>query len=165
MLYQWMIFLHIFGAIAFFYTHGAPGLVAFRLRSERDPQRIQAMIRIYATDRVFGAQYGTLLLLLISGIVTGFMGHWWGMGWIWLSLVLLVAITGAMFSIGTSYYSRVRKAVGMEFMQKGKIQPAEDPTSPEELDKLLNRSPAMLLLWIGMGGMALILWLMIFKPF
>ncbi len=165
MLYDWLIFFHIFGAISFFYTHGAPGLVAFRLRSERDPQRIQAMIQIYANDRVFGLQYGTLLLLLVSGIVTGFLGGWWGNGWIWLSLVLLIAITVAMFAIGTGYYTRVRKAVGMEYMLKGKVQPAGNPASPDELNALLSRSPAMLLLWIGLGGMALILWLMIFKPF
>jgi hypothetical protein len=164
MLYDWMIFLHIFGAISFFYTHGAPGLVAFRLRSERDPQRIQAMIQIYANDRVFGLQYGTLLLLLVSGIVTGFLGEWWGEGWIWLSLILLIGITVAMFAIGTSYYTRVRKAVGMEYMVKGKVQPAEPPASPAELESLLSRSPAGLLLLIGLGGMAVIVWLMVFKP-
>jgi hypothetical protein len=165
MLYQWLIFLHIFGAIAFFYSHATPGLVAFRLLSERDTGRIETMISLYATNRVFGSQYGALLLLLVSGIINGFLGHWWRSGWIWLSLVLLIAITVAMYLIGTRFYSQVRKAVGMEYMQGNKTIEAGLPASPEELDALLRRSPAMLLFIIGFGGMALITWLMIFKPF
>ena len=165
MFYQWMIFLHIFGAISFIYAHGASGLVAFRLRTERDPQRIRAMIELYSTGRMVGLLYGSLLLLLAGGVIAGFIGHWWRFGWIWTSLGLLIAITVAMYALGTNYFSRVRKAVGMDSVQGSQAQEAGLPVSAEELDALLKRSPAHLLALIGGGGMSLILWLMIFKPF
>jgi hypothetical protein len=165
MFYRWLIFLHIFGAIAFVYAHSVSAVVAFRLRSERDPQRIRTIIELYSTGRMFGLLYGSLLLLLAGGVAAGFLGHWWGFGWIWLSIILLIAISVSMYAIGSKYYSRVRQAIGMESMQGGKVQEAGMPASLEELDALLNRSPAQLLLLIGGGGMAVILWLMIFKPF
>jgi hypothetical protein len=164
-MYKVWIFLHIFGAIAFFYSHGTAGLVAFRLRSERDLGRIRAMLDSYATSRMVGLQYGALLLLLVAGIIAGFSGHWWGSGWIWLSLILLVGIIAAMYMIGTRYYGQVRKLIGVENMESGKPQPAQEPASAEEIDRFLQRSPAVLLFAIGYGGMAVILFLMIFKPF
>lgn len=164
-MYKWLLFLHIFGTIAFFYSHGASGLVAFRLRSERDLVRIRAMLDAYSTSRMVGLQYGALLLLLVSGIIAGFSGHWWGTVWIWLALLLLVGIIVAMYMIGTRYYGQVRKLISMESIEGDPPKPAQPPASPEEIDRLLKRSPAVLLFIIGYGGLAVILFLMIFKPF
>jgi hypothetical protein len=164
-MYKVWIFLHIFGAIAFFYSHGTAGLVAFRLRSERDLGRIRAMLDSYATSRMVGLQYGALLLLLVAGVITGFSGHWWGTGWIWLSLILLIGIIAAMYMIGTRYYGQVRKLFAIEPMEGDKSQTAQPLANPEDIDRLLQRSPAVLLFAIGYGGMAVILFLMIFKPF
>jgi len=164
-MYNWLVYLHVFGAIVFFYSHGASGLVALRLRTERDPGRIKAMMDTYATNLVFGLQYGSLLLLLVTGIILGFIAKWWHMFWIWISLGLLVAIIVSMYAIGTRYYSLVRKAIGMEYMEAGKPHPPVDPESPEFIADLLAKSPVMLLFAIGYGGLAVILWLMMFKPF
>jgi hypothetical protein len=97
-----------------------------------------------------------LLLLLVTGIISGFIAKWWHMAWIWVSLGLLIAITVAMYAIGTRYFSQVRKAIGMEFMEGGKPHPPVAPESPEFLAALLANSPAMLLYAIGYGGLALI---------
>jgi len=43
--------------------------------------------------------------------------------------------------------------------------PKPEPFCPEELDGLLNRSQPMRLTLIGFGGLDLIAWLMMFKPF
>lgn len=164
-MYRWIIYLHIFAAIFFFYSHGASGLVSLRLRTERDPIRIRNMMETYANNLGFGLLYVSLLVLLVTGIAAGFIARWWHMAWIWLSLGLLIVITVAMYVIGTSYYSKVRKAIGMEYMEGGKVQPPQPPASPELLEALLSRSPALHLLLIGFGGLAVILWLMMFKPF
>jgi hypothetical protein len=162
---QWLIFFHILGALIFFYAHGASGMVALRLRTERDPGRIRAMIETYATGQTFGMLYGGLLLLLASGIIDGFIRHLWGTAWIWIALVLLVTIVVLMYAIGTRYYSLVRKAIGMEYMESGRPHPPVAPASQEALDALLARSPALFLFILGYGGLAVILWLMVFKPF
>ena len=165
MLYKWLIFLHVLGAFVFLFGHGASGLVAFRLRSERNLERIQALLTLYSTQAAWSITYGSLLLMLVTGIITGFQGHWWSMGWIWAALILLIALIVTMYIIGTNYYTQVRKAVGLEYMEGSKSQPAVEPASAEEIDVLLNRSPAMSLTLIGIVGSAIILWLMMFKPF
>ncbi len=106
-----------------------------------------------------------MLVLLLSGIIGGFMGHWWGEGWIWLSLALLIGINAAMFLIGSRHYTRLRKALGMPWFDRRKVQPPGEPASVEEIDALLAGAPAMSMTVIGFGGIAVILWLMIFKPF
>jgi len=109
--------------------------------------------------------YASLGLLLLTGIIAAFMGNWWGRGWIWLSLGLLVAIMVAMTALGSRYYTQVRKAVGVEYMEGMKMQPPLDPASPEVIDALLARGRPMLIAVIGFGGIAVIAWLMMFKPF
>ena len=54
------------------------------LKSRPDPAQARAWLELNANGAVVGMFYGSLLLLLISGIVSGFIGDWWGQGWIWL---------------------------------------------------------------------------------
>ena len=86
-------------------------------------------------------------------------------GWIWLSLLLLIGIIVAMFIIGSKRYSLVRKALGMAWFDGQKGHPAGEPAPVEEIQALLANSPAITLTVIGFGGIAVILWLMMFKPF
>lgn len=162
-MYQWIVFLHLLGAFGFVLTHGASASVAFRLRSERSLERIRALLDL--STAYMGAMYLALLVLLAAGIAAGFVGQWWGRGWIWAALGLLIAMMAAMFAYGTLYYSRVRRAAGMEFMENMKPHPPMEPASAEEMEALLARSPAALLAVVGFGGLAVMLWLMMFKPF
>ena len=52
-------------------------------------------------------------------------------------------------------------------MYEKREQPPSEPLSAEEIDALLSRSHSrpMLLTVIGFGGIAVIAWLMMFKPF
>ena len=105
------------------------------------------------------------LVLLLAGIVNGFMGHWWSKGWMWTALVLMLVITVWMFRLGLKTYHPLRKAFGLAY-QVGKEEfPPEVPLSEEERVKLLAASKPQQLLLVGYGGFILILWLMIFKPF
>lgn len=164
-MYRWIVFIHILSAFTFIMIHGATSLVSFRLRTERNIEAIRGMLSLYVSPGAFGIMYGSLLLLLGAGIWAGFQGDWWSWGWIWLALGLLIAIAVAMGIIGTRYYSQVRKAVGMPYMDGNKQMPAEPPLSEKEIDDLLSKSPAVQIAVIGMGGIALILWLMVLKPF
>jgi hypothetical protein len=78
------------------------------------------------------------LLLLVSGIVTSFMGQWWSWGWIWLSIILLVVLFGAMSALGSRVFNEVRLAVGLP-PSSGKEELRPKPASAEEIDGLLNR--------------------------
>ncbi|MCA9867282.1 MAG: hypothetical protein KIS95_02070 [Anaerolineae bacterium] len=164
-MYQWMVYIHVLATFAFLLTHGVSSVVALRLRNQREPALARAWLELYASGSVYSVLYGSLLALLVSGIISGFMGNWWGQGWIWLSLVLLIIVIVAMFLIGSRHYSRIRKALGMAYFDGRRGYPAGESASAEEIEALLAKAPAITLAVIGFGGIAIILWLMMFKPF
>jgi hypothetical protein len=164
-MYRWIVFIHVFSSFTFIMIHGVTSLVSFRLRTERNLDAIRGMLSLYASPGAFSIMYLSLLLLLGAGIWAGFQGSWWDWGWIWLALGLLIAVSVAMYLVGTKYYTKVRKAVGMPYMEGNKQMPAEAPLNDKQIDELLSRSPAVTIAVIGIGGIALILWLMMFKPF
>jgi uncharacterized membrane protein len=154
--YQWFVFAHIAGALGFMLAHGVSVAVLLRLRRERDRHRIAILLDLSSSSMI--ALYASILLLLLGGIAAGFSGNWWGAGWIWLSLGLFVAIAVSMYPLGSGYFRRIRGAVGM--------RPSGAPmVSDEELDELLRSGRATAVAAVGFGGVVVILWLMIFKPF
>ncbi|MBI4771187.1 MAG: hypothetical protein HY784_12445 [Chloroflexi bacterium] len=162
-MYPWLIFLHIVGTFGFVMAHGVSAAVAFRLRKERGVERVRALLEISGGS--YSVLYPSLYILLITGIVGGFMGKWWGAGWIWTSLGLLIALIVYMSFRAAGFYGGLRKAAGLEFFEKFKAHPPIDPVSAEELERMLSKSIAWELLVVGSGGLAAILWLMMFKPF
>jgi hypothetical protein len=160
---QWLTFLHVSGAFGFVLGHGASAMVSLRLRTERDPARIRALLDLSGASA--GALYGGLLLLLVGGVAAGFAGGYWGRGWIWVALGVLLLIVAAMYPLGSAHYGRVRNAVGMRKYSDPKGAPPPEPVSPAELDALLSSSRPFLLMGIGGIGLLVILLLMIGKPF
>lgn len=161
--YPWLMYLHVGGLLVFVLGHGVSVMVAFRLRTERDPVRIAALLDASSGSTTLA--YIGLLLLLGSGIAAGFSGGLWDHLWIWLSIVLLVLVMGAMYPLGSGHYNRVRHAVGMKGSQDRTDAPAPAPASAAELDALLAGPQPWLLTIIGGGGLLVILWLMLMHPF
>lgn len=164
-MYPWVVYLHVLATLTFLFAHGVTSIVAWRLRGVPDPATARAWLGLYAAGRYFMLLYGSLLVLLISGVAAGFMGQWWDEGWIWLSLALLIGIIIGMYVMGTNHYSKLRRALGMPWFDGRKGHPASEPASIEEIHALLAGSPALALTVIGFGGIAVILWLMMFKSF
>ena len=162
-MYQWLIFLHILGAFGFLLAHGGSANVAFRLRRERNPERVRALLDLSSSNA--NLMYLSLLLLLASGIANAFLGRWWGFGWIWASLGLLIGIAVLMYITGSGQLNKIRKAVGNPYFEGGKPRPAEQAASAGEIEELLGSWNPWVSLVIGLGGLVVILWLMIFKPF
>jgi len=162
-MHPWLVFLHVLAVFGFLLAHGASAGAAFALRRERHPERVRALLEMSASS--YGVMYLSLLVLLVSGIITGFTGSWWGQGWIWISLILLIAIVVAMGILGSPIYGGARKLAGLPYMERGKPQPPVEPGSAEEIDAQLSKGNPVLLTAIGYGGIAVIAWLMMFKPF
>ena len=156
-MYQWLVFLHVLGALGFMFGHGVAGAVTLLMAREKDPERVKSWLGLARNKVVLGLMYGSMILLLVSGIWAGFTGEWWRSWWIWLSLALLVVIITVMGFIGRGYFDRVSAALG--------IEPIGEPVGQEELEAVLARSPAVLLTVLGLGGIAVIVYLMMFKPF
>lgn len=161
-MYEWVRFLHVFGAFLFVAAHGASMLVAFRLRSTRDRERIAELLQMSAYS--LGLLYIGLLIMLVGGIVAGFMGNHWGSLWIWAALGILTVVIVVMYMVATPFYGRMRAAAGIEgFVEKAdRYKP---PATPDQLEQLASSSRPFVLAAVGGIGMVVILWLMLFKPF
>ena len=156
MAYQWWVFLHIAGVFVFLVSHGISIGVSMRLRQERDPKRIMALLDV-SSSSISGLYVG-LVLLLVGGVVAGFMGDWWGQGWIWVALGALVAVMILMYALATGYYKRLRLIVGA-------MADGSEAVSDERLGELLAGPRPVVLAVLGSGGLLFILYLMLFKPF
>ena len=162
--YSLFMFLHVIGVFGFLMAHGVSAGVAFALRSERDLEHVRALLMLSA--RSYPVMYGSLALLVLVGVVLGFMGSWWGRGWIWLSLILLIAIIAIMGRFGSRLYGEARQAVGLPvYANRNKPEPVGQPAGAAAIDAALSKGNPLLLTGIGFGGIAIIAWLMMFKPF
>jgi hypothetical protein len=162
-MYPWLVYLHILALFGFLLAHGTSSSVSFALRREQNIERIRALLELSGNS--YGVMYISLLVLLLSGITAGVIGHWWGQIWIWASLVLLIVLIGAMTGLGSMIYGAARKACGPPFFEGGRIHPPMEPAGENEIRAILARGNPVLLTAIGYGGLAVILWLMRFKPF
>jgi hypothetical protein len=136
--YSWVKFVHVLAVLGFLAAHGASVSVAFKLRGERERDRIRALLDLSGAH--LKAMYGSLLALFLSGIAAGVMGGWFiGSLWIWVSLLLLVGIMVAMFYLGTSYFSSLRRAAGLPYSIGSRLQPPTDPVPDAELATLIAK--------------------------
>jgi hypothetical protein len=162
--YSWVKFVHVLGVLVFLAAHGSSISIAFKLRVEHDRERIGALLDLSGAYQ--RAMYGSLLVLLLAGIVAGVMGGWFTTSlWIWVSLALLIGIMVAMYYLGTSHFSELRRAAGLPYSIGSRRQPPMDPVPDAELAILVAKGRPWVLTGIGFGGIAVIAFLMMFKPF
>jgi hypothetical protein len=164
--HPWLVYAHVLGAFAFAAGHGVSATMAFRLRHERDPIRIGAILdmSVYSVSPTSLMSIGFVVLLL-SGVAAGFEGAYWGSAWIWISIVLLIVITGLMTPLGALHYNTVRAAVGQKAPRDKSDAPPPTPLPADLLEPLLLSPRPWQLAAVGGIGFVLIVYLMIFKPF
>ena len=162
--YSWVKFVHVLAVLAFLAAHGASLSVAFKLRGEVERERIRALLDL--SNAYLNTMYGSLLVLVVAGVIAGLMGGWFSHSlWIWISVALLVAIMIAMYYLGTSHFNELRKAVGLPYaIGSRRLQPVE-PVASDELAALLLTGRPWALAGTGLGGFAIIAFLMMFRPF
>lgn len=145
-LYIWLKFVHLLFVFVFLFAHGISGGASFALRGA-----VTGSTRALLTLSQGSAQLGTpaLLVILITGIWMTFAGHWSGMVWPWLALAVLVVVSGAMVYVSWPYY-QAREAIA---------------GSDDALAQHLSRTRPVLAVWVGVIGLVVLLFLMVFKPF
>ena len=164
-MYQWLVFAHVLGVFGFLLAHGTAAAVAFALPRQRAVERVRVLLDL--SRGVTKVANVSLLVLLAAGITAGFMGAWWGQGWIWTALGLLILMSISMSVLGSRPFNRLRMLVQhRESTRSETISPSSLDTSAEkQLAVLLATTHPWLLTVIGGGGVVVILWLMLFKPF
>jgi hypothetical protein len=162
--YSWIKFVHVLGVLGFLAAHGASVTVSFKLRGEHDRERVRALLDV--SGAYLSAMYGSLLVLVLAGVAVGLLGGWFTKSlWIWVALALLFGIMVAMYYIGTAHFSELRKAAGLPYAVGSRRQLPVEPASEAELATLISKGRPWTLAVIGFGGIAIIAFLMMFKPF
>lgn len=161
-LYPWVVFIHAAAVLLFFIAHGTSMAVAFRIRSERDPARLRALLDL--SRAALGPATGVLVIVgLAAGIAAGFMGDYWGRLWIWISLVLFMGVSIAMTPMVASRMNAIRAAAG-QVPPGAKGAPAAGENL-EELRRLQDAWNPIPIAIVGLGAFLVILYLMLVKPF
>jgi 4-hydroxybenzoate polyprenyltransferase len=114
-----------------------PVTVAFHLKEERVDVRIRELLEV--TESASALRWIFFALIIVSGALLGFLGSWWGSAWIWVALVIFVAIGVVMNRYGGRTIDRIAET-----------------TDDAEMERLLAAFD---------GGLLLLLYLMLFKPF
>jgi hypothetical protein len=163
-LVPWVVYLHVLSAFTFFLAHGASVAMAFKLRREKDFNRIRTLLDLSAfTIQALSVSF---LVMGLSGLALPFMLKLWGRGWVWTSIILMVVVTVQMALMNEKRYKILRKLVGLPYMQGSKELPPEEPASQAEVEEfIVKKLRVEELVVVGYVIPMIVLWLMMFKPF
>jgi hypothetical protein len=158
-MYNWVVFLHVTIIFIFLIQHAAEIIVTFKLREQKEPEGIFATYSFMPDNNSRNLRI-TYSLIIITGMIAGFMSTWWKQGWMWTALGVMIVIWIVMNRVGGSYLTAVDAIT--DYVVKNK-----DDTSA--IDKFRNdlkarREPEIMTVTSVIGGL-IILWLMMFKPF
>ena len=159
----WIVFVHVLAAFAFAAGHGVSIFVAFQVRRETDRARMAALMDISQVSVLVATI--AVIVVFLAGILAGIVLNSWSKTWIWVSLVLLIAIGVAMTPLGIGHFNKIRTALGQRTRDFKEGQPEPVPASDEALAAILASQRPEQLLAIGGGGFVVILFLMMFRPF
>jgi len=165
-LYPWIVYVHVSAAFGFVLAHGVAVFVGFRVRKECDRARIAAMLDLSTASQ--GLMYGSLVILVVAGLAAGGIGGWFGRLWIWTSIGVLLGVAVAMSLVATRHYLRIRQLAGATISprQARTLAPTANAESVDQelAARLRSRRPELLAV-IGGGGLLIVIWLMMVKPF
>ena len=130
MLVRWLVLLHVLSVITFFLAHGAGAAMAFKMRKETNPERMRAMLDLSGSPLlVYMLSY---LVMGITGITMVILLKLWTRGWVWVAIVAMLFVFLWMYRISRPY-AKLRKLVGLPYIE-GKVEhPAEPPASDEAI--------------------------------
>ena len=162
-MYPLIVLVHVVAILIFVVAHAVSAAAMFQARGE--PDRVKLAQILNRSASVLLVATISLIVSLVAGIALGFMGGWWGRLWIWISLVLLVAVGGAMTPFAAIPMGNIRRALGI---QVGKPKEGEPPLVAQGDAEVAAARAALrpeLIAAIGIAALVIITWLMLAKPF
>jgi hypothetical protein len=158
-MYPWVVIAHVVFVIIAFGAHGASAFAMVRVKQEPDRARLTALLEL--SESTLGVFFISMLVALILGIVAAIMGNYFGQLWPWVSIVLLFVIAGLMTPLAQAPMGRVRLALGLPVRGKAGGTPGSDADLAAARAGLQPELVAIL----GVAAIAVLVWLMVAKPF
>ncbi|HZM72262.1 MAG TPA: hypothetical protein VFC71_02705 [Candidatus Polarisedimenticolia bacterium] len=162
-MYGIVVLIHIVAVLVFIAAHAVSAAAIFQVRAEPDRAKLTHILTRSGTALIVA--FLALLVVLVAGIILGFMGGWWGRLWIWASLVVFVGVTLAMTPFAANPMRAVRTALGMQMGKPKEGEPAAVPPGDAELAAARAALRPELAAGVGVAGLILLFWLMLAKPF
>jgi hypothetical protein len=159
-MYQWLLFLHVGAVLLFLLAHGIHVTVMWKWRLEPDPER--GLTLFHGIPDAPVTRF-LAVAVVVTGLLLGFAGGWWRQWWMWLALAMFIGIWGAMLRWGGGFFDLVQEAAERAIEERSG---GSGSTAAMEAYHATRRGwhpPGMMA--VGIGGLAVILWLMMFKPF
>lgn len=156
-IYSLLVFTHLLGVFGFLMSHGVATFVTFRVRAEQDVTALRALLALSGQSGI--AMNVSLLVLLAGGISAALVGHI-SRNWPFAALVVLIVVSGLMSAFPGRQLRKIRASAGLT--GRSKVTGKADPVA-------LAAGQAAFNPWVsvvtGGIGLAIILWLMVLKPF
>lgn len=159
-MYNWLVFLHVLFAFLFILAHGVHAAAMLKFRGEPDPEKLLTFFNIVPDIKY--VRYLTIALG-VFGLAAAFIAGWLTKVWVWGSLIIFLIIAWVMYQYGALHYLRIWNAT-LRFIEAKKANTGL-PAAQMEFDNARNAPNAMIVSIVGIAGLAIILWLMRFKPF
>ena len=151
------VFLHIVCVALFLLFHGVQMWAMFTLEPAL-PDREKIFDRAEQSRMVSTPMYVSLGLLVLFGVIAGIDGDWFSHGWwLWGAIVVLLITVGLMSSLAGPFMKKVRE--GTTRWADGSYTMSDD-----ELGSLLRGPRPRVIAFTGIAGLAILLWLMVYKP-
>ncbi|MGP1673778.1 MAG: DUF2269 family protein [Candidatus Limnocylindrales bacterium] len=154
--YAWFVFAHLAGLVLFAISHGASAFMSLRIRRERDPATVAAMLDI--GQLAIGPMYIGLVLLIVGGAGAAAGANLWGAPWVIASIVVFIIVLVVMWAVASPYYMGLRKSL------EARAPDGRPAIEPAELTRQLATRRPELLAIVGTVGLLLLVWLMVIKP-
>src|SRR5262245_14583946 len=106
-MYQWLVFVHLIGLVLFVAMHGVAMFMAFRVRTEREPETAKLLLAL--SSRANQVMYIGFLLLGIGGLGAAGSAGLLVAPWIVASYVVLIVVFVAMYALGAGFYYPLRQ--------------------------------------------------------
>ena len=149
---NWYLFwrlVHFSGIVVFVAGHGVSAAVTLAMPKERDPLRLETLLAL--SRATIGWSNVGLLVLVLGGAANWIRLDYPKQGWLWTAVAVLAVLAAAGVGVAAPYVRRVRAAL-----------------ADEDRDRLASLQASRLPLevfWFETLGTAVILWLMVYKPF
>jgi hypothetical protein len=159
-MYNWLVFLHVFFAFAFMLAHGVHAAAMLSFRNEKDPERSLTFFNIVPAPTLVRI---LTVALGLPGLAAAFVLPWWRQGWPWASAVVFVAISIIMYKYGAGYFGLMQDRAERAIAARKAGAGLEEALREFEAARKAPHPIAVSV--VGFLGLAIILWLMRFKPF
>ena len=141
-------------------AHGVSAAAMLKFRGEPDPERRLTFFNIVPQPTLIRV---LTVLMGVPGLIAAFMAPWWRQGWVWASLGVYLVIAFVMFKWGGGYFGIIEQAAAR--LIEAKKTNTNITAALKEYDDARNSPHPMVVAIVGIAGLAVILWLMRFKPF